>query len=221
MLIFFHSLLIIVVKKLLQEGTISEIPLKAATIDDLKSLCLTLLDNLNDKNLALNHQKKTNRLLAAKISDLEQKIRVISGDNSKSQLLSPSQILLSGYASSKVDADSRASTTRDESNYLKVVTNLESSESNKSFVSSEYEDQKSISDISSEYYNYHHINIIADADLDDNGIDEVDIEKDRAEHEAELAALPPEIAKLVEEALKKAAKSSDFALIDSKEQDEK
>lgn len=39
----------------------SELPSKAETIADLKSLCLALLDNLNDKNLALSHQKKTNK----------------------------------------------------------------------------------------------------------------------------------------------------------------
>lgn len=81
----------------------SELPMKAATISDLKSLCLALLDNVNDKNLALNHQKKTNRLLAAKISDLEQKIKVLSGDDSKTMLMTPSQILLNGYTSSKVN----------------------------------------------------------------------------------------------------------------------
>lgn len=201
------------VKKLLEEGTISEIPLKAATISDLKSLCLTLLDNLNDKNLAMNHQKKTNRLLAAKISDLEQKIKVISGDSSSASLLTPSQILLNGYASSKIDSDLRSFKAPEDPNHLRVGTNFESSESNKSLLSSEFE-ERSISDISSEYNNYHNINVIADADLDDEvGVDEVDIENenDRAEHEAELAALPPEIAKMVEEALRNAHKENDLA----------
>lgn len=47
------------VKNLLENGI--DLPTKTETIQDLKVLCMTLLDNLNDKNLALSHQKKTNR----------------------------------------------------------------------------------------------------------------------------------------------------------------
>lgn len=187
---------------MLNDGTISEIPLKAATISDLKSLCLALLDNVNDKNLALSHQKKTNRLLAAKISDLEQKIKVLSGNDSKI-LMTPSQILLNGYTSSKVDSESRPMEVENSLSHLTINSNIEYTESNKSLHSSEYE-EKSMSDLSSEYNpNYHNINVIADCDMEE-GIDEVDIERDMAESAEKLADLPPEIAKLVEEALKKA-----------------
>ena len=47
----------------MEKGTSSELPVKETTIADLKSLCLALLDNLNDKNIALTHQKKTNKYL--------------------------------------------------------------------------------------------------------------------------------------------------------------
>ncbi|XP_001654084.2 coiled-coil domain-containing protein 149 [Aedes aegypti] len=95
------------VKDLLERGTVEELPLKAATISELKSLCLALLDNVNDKSLALSHQKKTNKLLAAKITELEQRILALTGTNeiAPTSSLSPSQILLNGYASSTVDLD--------------------------------------------------------------------------------------------------------------------
>lgn len=38
-----------------------DMPVKNETISELKTLCLTLLDNVNDKNVALNHQKKANK----------------------------------------------------------------------------------------------------------------------------------------------------------------
>ncbi|XP_053695764.1 coiled-coil domain-containing protein 149 [Sabethes cyaneus] len=94
------------VKKLLERGTVDEIPLKAATISELKSLCRGLLDNVNDKSLALSHQKKTNKLLAAKIAELEQRINTLTGNNEAGvSCLSPSQILLNGYSSATVDLD--------------------------------------------------------------------------------------------------------------------
>lgn len=48
-------------KKLLEEGTSAELPVTAATIADMKSLCSGLLEALNDKSLALSHQRKANR----------------------------------------------------------------------------------------------------------------------------------------------------------------
>ena len=56
---YLNSLFFYLVKNLLESGI--DLPTKTETIHDLKTLCLTLLDNLNDKNLALNHQKKTNK----------------------------------------------------------------------------------------------------------------------------------------------------------------
>jgi len=52
----FHLL---IVKTILESGI--DLPQKTESLSDLKSLCLALLDNLNDKNLALTHQKKTNK----------------------------------------------------------------------------------------------------------------------------------------------------------------
>uniref|UniRef100_A0A182K548 Uncharacterized protein n=1 Tax=Anopheles christyi TaxID=43041 RepID=A0A182K548_9DIPT len=93
------------VKHLLENGTVDELPLKAATITDLKSLCLALLDNVNDKSLALSHQKKTNKLLATKIAELERHIKTLAGSDDRATMasLSPSQYLLNGYSSATVD----------------------------------------------------------------------------------------------------------------------
>uniref|UniRef100_A0A182QIF2 Coiled-coil domain-containing protein 149 n=1 Tax=Anopheles farauti TaxID=69004 RepID=A0A182QIF2_9DIPT len=95
------------VKHLLENGTVDELPLRAATIADLKSLCLALLDNANDKSLALSHQKRTNKLLATKIAELERHIKTLVGCDDRATVasLSPSQYLLNGYSSATVDQD--------------------------------------------------------------------------------------------------------------------
>lgn len=168
----------------------AELPLKAATISDLKALCLALLDNLNDKSTALRHQKKTNRLLAAKIATLEQKMAKISGSNAG---LSSSQFLLNGYTSSKVDEELRVIKEENGANFG------ESSESNKSLMSSEIETQ-SLSDISTEFRHFNYIKIINDDEVDE--IDPPEENDEELQPKEKLADLPPEIQKLVDEAMK-------------------
>ncbi|KAJ9584550.1 hypothetical protein L9F63_021108 [Diploptera punctata] len=85
------------VHQLLERGTSAQLPNTAATLSDMKSLCLALLEALGDKTLALAHQKKANRILASRISDLES---LLQGGSAF-----PSQLLLEGYASSEVDKD--------------------------------------------------------------------------------------------------------------------
>ncbi|KAG8240453.1 hypothetical protein J437_LFUL003167, partial [Ladona fulva] len=48
------------VQQLVERGTSAQLPNTAATLSDMKSLCSALLDALNDKTLALSHQKKAN-----------------------------------------------------------------------------------------------------------------------------------------------------------------
>ena len=50
-----------IVHQLLERGTSAQLPNTAATLSDMKSLCLALLEALGDKTLALAHQKKANR----------------------------------------------------------------------------------------------------------------------------------------------------------------
>ncbi|EDW80680.1 uncharacterized protein Dwil_GK11438 [Drosophila willistoni] len=103
------------VKNILESGI--DLPKKTETIHDLKSLCLALLDNLNDKNLALTHQKKTNKILAGKMTELEQRWQqLLSGDTDdigaedageegyeEEYGYAPSQLLLNGYCAAMVD----------------------------------------------------------------------------------------------------------------------
>lgn len=49
------------VQELLEKGTAAQLPNTEATLADLKSLCLALVEALQDKSLALSHQKKANR----------------------------------------------------------------------------------------------------------------------------------------------------------------
>lgn len=196
------------VKKLVESGSLSDLPLKADTISDLKALCMALLDNLNDKNLALSHQKKTNRLLGAKIGDLEHRVRLLSNDKSTAALLSPSQILLNGYTSSKVDRDLKITKDPDDPAVALRNYNMDhfSTDSTRSMISSEYGEKSS--DISSEYnQNFlHHINIIENDDLET-----IDDEDDTATVTCEkLEELPPEIAKLMEEALRNSREADDL-----------
>lgn len=183
------------VTKLLSDGANSE--LKAATNEDLKALCLALLDNLNDKAMSLSHQRQTNRLLAAKIGTLEQRIKSLSGD---STVLTPSQILLDNYTSAKVDEDSRLPKVRKEisgRNYEPDTT--------RSIMSSEYETQ-STSDVSSELKKLSYIKIIAD-DEDDELLESDEsflkyLSSSDLETTEELTVLPPDIQKLVDEAMR-------------------
>lgn len=172
--------------------------MKAATTSDLKALCLALLDNVNDKSVALAHQKQTNRLLAAKIGTLEQKVRNLSGDSSDASLLTPSQMLLDNYASAKVDEDLRLPKS------IKDVRNGENSESSKSLISSEFETQ-STSDISSELKQLNYIKIVNDDD-DDDELESVMKNwtpvQSEFDEQITITALPPDIQKLVDEAMK-------------------
>jgi hypothetical protein len=49
------------VQQLLECDSSAQLPNTVATLSDMKSLCLALLDALGDKVLALNHQRKANR----------------------------------------------------------------------------------------------------------------------------------------------------------------
>ncbi|KAH8265244.1 hypothetical protein KR038_002320 [Drosophila bunnanda] len=101
------------VKTILESGI--DLPQKTESLHDLKSLCLALLDNLNDKNLALTHQKKTNKILAGKMTELEQRWQQLfsgtednpgadEGEQVEEEYgYAPSQLLLNGYCAAMVD----------------------------------------------------------------------------------------------------------------------
>ncbi|KAL4231693.1 hypothetical protein ACF0H5_009271 [Mactra antiquata] len=46
-------------------------------MSDLQALAGALLDSVNDKNLALSHQRKTNKILGTRVAELEKKIKTL------------------------------------------------------------------------------------------------------------------------------------------------
>ncbi|XP_012232002.1 coiled-coil domain-containing protein 149 [Linepithema humile] len=79
------------VEQLLQESSYIPPQKSAAAVTDLRCLCTALLEALNDKTLALAHQKKANKILALRICELESAVQ------------SPTMKLLEGYTSANVD----------------------------------------------------------------------------------------------------------------------
>lgn len=63
------------VQIMLQNTSLNQLPMTQATIADLRSLALALFESLNDKNLALAHQKKANKILGTRVTELENKIK--------------------------------------------------------------------------------------------------------------------------------------------------
>ncbi|KAI4488537.1 hypothetical protein M0802_011540 [Mischocyttarus mexicanus] len=63
-------------------------------IEELHCLCTALMEALNDKTLALVHQKKANKILASRICELD------------SMIESPTKTLLEGYTNADVDQKS-------------------------------------------------------------------------------------------------------------------
>lgn len=99
MKLYFH---LFSVQELLESGSSDQFPNTAATLSDLRSLSSALLESLNDKTLALSHQKKANRILAARIAELEQRLESLQGAE---VITFPSKVLLDGYVSADVDKD--------------------------------------------------------------------------------------------------------------------
>ncbi|XP_064600204.1 coiled-coil domain-containing protein 149-like isoform X2 [Liolophura sinensis] len=46
-------------------------------LQDLQALASALLDTVNDKNLAISHQRKTNKILGNRVSELEKKLKTL------------------------------------------------------------------------------------------------------------------------------------------------
>lgn len=79
------------VEQLLQQSSYVPPQKSAAAVTDLRCLCTALLEALNDKTLALAHQKKANKILALRICELDSAVQ------------SPTTKLLEGYTSANVD----------------------------------------------------------------------------------------------------------------------
>ncbi|XP_059057214.1 coiled-coil domain-containing protein 149 [Achroia grisella] len=76
--------------------TNSKTGLKRSSAAELKSVCLGLFEALNDKSIALQHQRKTNQILANRITELEKTLE--SWCNGQKYIpIFPSQMLLEEF----------------------------------------------------------------------------------------------------------------------------
>ncbi|XP_051866307.1 coiled-coil domain-containing protein 149-like isoform X2 [Pristis pectinata] len=65
------------VQELLSEGHGCSLPATPQSISDLKSLATALLETIHDKNMVLQHQRQTNRILGNRVAELEKKLRTL------------------------------------------------------------------------------------------------------------------------------------------------
>ncbi|XP_071948517.1 coiled-coil domain-containing protein 149-like [Antedon mediterranea] len=65
------------VEQLLAEGKATGLPVTASSVADLQSLAAALLETIHDKNMALNHQRNTNKILGLRVAELEKKLKTL------------------------------------------------------------------------------------------------------------------------------------------------
>ncbi|XP_056136458.1 coiled-coil domain-containing protein 149-like [Lampris incognitus] len=68
--------------KQVQELLISEengcsLPVTPQSISDLKSLATALLETIHEKNMVIQHQRQTNKILGNRVADLEKKLKIL------------------------------------------------------------------------------------------------------------------------------------------------
>ncbi|KAK5848454.1 hypothetical protein PBY51_006067 [Eleginops maclovinus] len=65
------------VQELLLEEQGCSLPATPQSISDLKSLATALLETIHEKNLIIQHQRHTNRILGNRVADLERKLKTL------------------------------------------------------------------------------------------------------------------------------------------------
>ncbi|XP_058636346.1 coiled-coil domain-containing protein 149-A isoform X2 [Onychostoma macrolepis] len=65
------------VQGLLSEDNRCSLPATPQSIADLKSLATALLETIHEKNIIIQHQRQTNRILGNRVSDLERKLKTL------------------------------------------------------------------------------------------------------------------------------------------------
>uniref|UniRef100_A0A8C5KV32 Coiled-coil domain containing 149 n=1 Tax=Jaculus jaculus TaxID=51337 RepID=A0A8C5KV32_JACJA len=65
------------VQDLLSEDHGCSLPATPQSISDLKSLATALLETIHEKNMVLQHQRQTNRILGNRVAELEKKLRTL------------------------------------------------------------------------------------------------------------------------------------------------
>ncbi|CAG4930088.1 unnamed protein product [Colias eurytheme] len=124
--------------------------LKRSSVTELKSLCLGLFEALNDKSIALQHQRKTNQILANRISELEKTMESWC-NGQKCIPIFPSQILMEEFlndsASIKSD-ESKDKSEREQNNTNKAnYSDSDDSSSAKDAICDNSSSERSISKI--------------------------------------------------------------------------
>ncbi|XP_071024551.1 coiled-coil domain-containing protein 149-like isoform X2 [Oncorhynchus clarkii lewisi] len=62
---------------LLSEDNGCSLPVTSQSISDLKSLATALLETIHEKNLVIQHQRQTNRILGNRVGELEKKLKTL------------------------------------------------------------------------------------------------------------------------------------------------
>ncbi|XP_050527661.1 coiled-coil domain-containing protein 149 isoform X2 [Daktulosphaira vitifoliae] len=89
-------------QQILESGNLQTLFSNDSTLAELRKLCQTLFETLQDQILAFNHQKKTNKILAKRLEDLEKNLKNFSQGNA---IMSPSQVLLNNCCHSSDETD--------------------------------------------------------------------------------------------------------------------
>ncbi|XP_046978240.1 coiled-coil domain-containing protein 149 [Vanessa cardui] len=110
----------------------SKTGLKRTSATELKSLCLGLFEALNDKSIALQHQRKTNQILANRITDLEKTLENWC-NGQKCVPIFPSQMLMEEFPNDSASVKSDESKEKSEkemydNNYINKIKYTDSDE---------------------------------------------------------------------------------------------
>ncbi|NXC57655.1 CC149 protein, partial [Aleadryas rufinucha] len=65
------------VQELLSEDHGCSLPATPQSISDLKSLATALLETIHEKNMVIQHQRQTNKILGNRVAELEKKLRTL------------------------------------------------------------------------------------------------------------------------------------------------
>ncbi|NXA45741.1 CC149 protein, partial [Nothocercus julius] len=65
------------VQELLSEDQGCSLPVTSQSISDLKSLATALLETIHEKNMIIQHQRQTNKILGNRVAELEKKLRTL------------------------------------------------------------------------------------------------------------------------------------------------
>uniref|UniRef100_A0A3B5AJQ5 Coiled-coil domain containing 149 n=1 Tax=Stegastes partitus TaxID=144197 RepID=A0A3B5AJQ5_9TELE len=82
------------VQEMLLEEQGCSLPATPQSISDLKSLATALLETIHEKNLVIQHQRHTNRILGNRVADLERKLKTLEVSGLWSLPGKPNHVLL-------------------------------------------------------------------------------------------------------------------------------